>query len=200
MRTLFPTSVVVVGLAGFSLLAAPAAQASLFRTILAPEVTGASGSGVASLLIDELTNQMTLKVTFAGLSGNTTMAHIHGPTTAAGTGTAGVIVPSASTLPSFPTGVKAGSYEQVFDLLATSTYRAAYITTNGGTPEKARDAFVASLLNGKSYLNVHSETFGTGEIRGFFAQVPVPGPLPLLGTATALGWSRRLRRLQAGGR
>jgi hypothetical protein len=111
-----------------------------------------------------------------------------------------VIVPSASTLPSFPTGVKAGSYEQVFDLLATSTYRAAYITTNGGTPEKARDAFVASLLNGKSYLNVHSETFGTGEIRGFFAQVPVPGPLPLLGTATALGWSRRLRRLQAGGR
>lgn len=184
------------GLAGLTLLCASDARASLFRATLAPEVTGATGSGVASLLIDELTNQMTLKATFSGLSGNTTVAHIHGPTAAAGTGTAGVVIPSTASLPGFPAGVKAGSYEHMFDLLANTTYRAGYISANGGTAAGARDAFLASLLDGKFYLNVHSQTFGGGEIRGFFNQAPVPGPLPLLGAGAALGWSRRLRRRQ----
>lgn len=200
MRTLLPSFLVAGGLAGLSLLAIPAAQASFFRTTLGPEVSGATGSGVASLLIDELTNQMTLKIDFSGLSGNTSVAHIHGPTTVAGTGTASVLVPAGSTLPGFPAGVKAGSYEQVFDLLATSTYRPAFINNNGGTTTGARDAFVASLLDGKAYANVHSSTFPGGEIRGFFAQVPVPGPVPLLGAGAALGWSRRLRRRQAASR
>ena len=65
---------------------------------------------------------------------------------------------------------------------------------------RARDAFLAALLDGKAYLNVHSNTYPGGEIRGFFAQVPVPGPVPLLGAGAALGWSRRLRRRQAASR
>lgn len=199
MRTLLRSVLIAGGLAGVAALAAPQAQAILFRTTLGPEVSGATGSGVASLLIDELTDQMTLKASFSGLSGLTTVAHIHGPTTVAGTGTAGVIV-TAPTLPGFPTGVSSGSYEKDFDLLAASTYRAGFITSNGGTPSSARDAFIASLMDGKAYLNVHSNTFGSGEIRGFFAQVPAPGPLPLVGTGVALGWSRRLRRRQAAGR
>lgn len=188
------------GLAGLALFCPSDAQASFFRTTLGPEVSGATGSGAASLLIDELTNQMTLKIDFSGLSGNTTVAHIHGPTLVAGTGTAGVLVPSGQTLPGFPAGVKAGSYEQVFDLLAPTTYRSAFINNNGGTTTGARDAFVASLLDGKAYVNVHSDTFPGGEIRGFLTQVPVPGPLPLLGAGAALGWSRRLRRRQAASR
>jgi hypothetical protein len=98
------------------------------------------------------------------------------------------------TFPGFPAGVKSGSYEQTFDLLSTSTYRAGFITANGGTAAGARDAFLAALLDGKAYLNVHSQTFPGGEIRGFFAPSPVPGPLPLLGAGAALAWSRRLRQ------
>lgn len=199
MRSLIPSFLLAGGLAGLSLLAAPAAQASFFRTTLGPEVSGATGSGAASVMIDELTNQMTLKIDFSGLSGNTTVSHIHGPTTVAGSGTAGVMT-TTPTFPGFPAGVKAGSYQQVFDLLAATTYRSGFITANGGTPTGARDAFVASLLDGKAYLNVHSQTFPGGEIRGFFAQVPVPGPVPLLGAGAALGWSRRLRRRQAASR
>ena len=142
---------------------------------------------------------MTLKIDFSGLSGNTTVSHIHGPTTVAGSGTASVMT-TTPTFPGFPAGVKAGSYQQVFDLLATTTYRSGFITANGGTTTGARDAFVASLLDGKAYLNVHSNTNPGGEIRGFFAQVPVPGPVPLLGAGAALGWSRRLRRRQAASR
>lgn len=140
MRSLFPSFLLAGGLAGFSLLGAPAAQASSYSTTLGPEVSGATGSGVASLLIDELTNQMTLKIEFSGLSGNTSVAHIHGPTTVAGTGVAGVLVPAGNTLPGFPAGVKAGSYEGVFDLLAATTYRSAFINNNGGTTTGARDA------------------------------------------------------------
>jgi CHRD domain len=143
--------------------------------------------------IIEASNQMKVNIAFSGLSGITTVAHIHGPTATAGTGTAGVMTPTP-TFPGFPAGVSSGSYEQTFDLLSTSTYRSSFITASGGTTAGARDAFLAALLDGKAYLNVHSSTFTGGEIRGFFAPAQVPAPLPLLGAGAALGWSRRLRQ------
>jgi hypothetical protein len=193
MRQTLPLSFAALGLAGLSALAGAPAQALSYETILGPEVSGAMGTGSATVKIIEASNQMKVNIAFSGLSGNTTVAHIHGPTTVAGTGTAGVMTPTP-TFPGFPAGVKSGSYEQTFDLLSTSTYRAGFITANGGTAAGARDAFLAALLDGKAYLNVHSSTYPTGEIRGFFAPSPVPGPLPLLGAGAGLGWSRRLRQ------
>lgn len=186
------------GLAGFSLLIQAPAQALTYITTLAPEVAGATGTGSATMEINETINQMILTLSFSGLSGNTTVAHVHGPTTAAGTGTAGVMTATPS-FPGFPAGVTSGSYSQTFDLLASATYRAGFITASGGTATGARNAYLQALLDGKAYLNVHSTTFPGGEIRGFLAPAtPVPGPLPLLGACAALGWSRRLRRrLQA---
>lgn len=185
---------VVIGAAA---LAAAPAQAGLlqFTSTLGPEVSGATGSGTARITIDDVTNMMRVQVTFQGLSGNTTVAHIHAATTNPGTGTAGVVVPSGSTLPGFPAGVKSGSYDNFFDLGASSTYRNAFITNNGGTTTGARNALIGYIKSRQAYLNVHSGTFPGGEIRGFFQQ-QVPGPLPLLGAATALGWSRRLRQRQ----
>jgi hypothetical protein len=193
MRQTLPLSFAALGLAGLSALAGAPAQALSYETILGPEVSGAMGTGSATVKIIEASNQMKVNIAFSGLSGNTTVAHIHGPTTVAGTGTAGVMTPTP-TFPGFPAGVKSGSYEQTFDLLSTSTYRAGFITANGGTAAGARDAFLAALLDGKAYLNVHSSTYPTGEIRGFFAPSPVPGPLPLLGAGAGLAWSRRLRQ------
>ncbi|MFM7266081.1 MAG: CHRD domain-containing protein [Cyanobium sp.] len=193
MRNLLPSLLMAGAASGLSLLAAGDAHALVYRTTLGPEAAGATGSGTTSLLIDELTNSLRLKVDFSGLSGNTTVAHIHGPTAAPGTGTASVMVTTPS-LPSFPVGYPNGTYDYTFDLLSPSTYRAGFITANGGTTAGARDAFLASLLDGKAYLNVHSTTYPSGEIRGFYAQVPAPSPLPLLGAGAALCWSRRLRR------
>jgi hypothetical protein len=60
--------------------------------------------------------------------------------------------------------------------------------------------FVAALLNGETYLNIHTSNFPTGEIRGFLAPVPLPAALPLfatgLGALALLGW-RRKRKSQA---
>ena len=202
MKRTLTCSFAAFGLAGFSVLIQATAQALIYNTTLAPEAAGATGTGSATMEINETTNQMNLTVSFSGLSGNTTVAHVHGPTTAAGTGTAGVMTATPS-FPDFPTGVTSGSYSQTFDLLLASTYRASFITASGGTTTGARDAFLAALLDGKAYLNVHSSTFPGGEIRGFLAPAAspatgVPAPLPLLGACAALGWSRRLRRrLQA---
>jgi hypothetical protein len=68
-----------IALGTSALLAAPA-QALVFNAVLGPEAAGATGSGTASLTIDELTNLMAIQVDFQGLSGNTSVSHIHGPT------------------------------------------------------------------------------------------------------------------------
>jgi hypothetical protein len=177
-----------------ALATAPAHSMVLqFTSKLGPEVTGATGNGSAQITIDDVTNMMRLQVTFQGLSGFTTVSHIHAPTINPGTGTAGVIVPSGSTLPGFPTGVSSGSYDNLFDLGAITTYRTAFINSNGGTTTGARNALIGYIQSRQAYLNVHTTTFPGGEVRGFF-QEQVPAPLPVLGVGAAMAWSRRMRR------
>ena len=122
-----------------------------------------------------MAHTMRVVVDFAGLSGNVTVAHIHGPTTTAFTGTAGVATPTPS-FPDFPSGVTSGSYDRTFDMTLTSSYRAGFITANGGTTAGAETALFTAIADGKAYLNVHSNTFPGGEIRGFFVLAPAPVP------------------------
>jgi hypothetical protein len=114
---------------------------------------------------------MRVQATFSGLTGNTTASHIHAPTAAAGTGTAGVAT-TTPTFTGFPTGVKAGTYDHTFDMTLASSYNPAYITANGGSPATAFIAFKAAVAAGKSYLNIHSSFAAGGEIRGFLLPCP----------------------------
>jgi hypothetical protein len=158
-------------------IASPAgqAQASLlqFSTLLGPEAIGATGTGTALVTFDTLANTMRVQTTFSGLSGNTTVAHIHAPTAVPGTGTAGVATPTPS-FPSFPAGVTAGTYDNTFDMTLNSSYNGAFITANGGTAAGARNALLSALGSGRAYLNIHTSAFPGGEIRGFFTTVPEP--------------------------
>jgi len=107
------------------------------------------------------------------LTGITTASHIHAPTSVAGAGTAGV----ATTTPyfaSFPIGVTAGAYDNTLSLTAASSYNSSYVTANGGVAG-AESALLAAIAAGKAYLNVHSQAFPGGEIRGFLVPVdPTP--------------------------
>ena len=127
------------------------------------------GTGKAVLTISG--NSMTIETTFSGLLGTTTVSHIHAPTLVAGAGTAGVATQTPS-FTGFPTGVRAGSYTRTFDMTQTTSYNPAYITANGGTTTGAFTALKAALNEGKAYLNIHTNLYPTGEIRGFFSLCP----------------------------
>jgi hypothetical protein len=121
---------------------------------------------------------MRVEAQFSGLDGTVTAAHIHCCTVDPGLLNAGVatIVP---TFPGFPLGVSAGTYDMTFDLAQDASYNPSFLTANGGTASGAMNALLAGLDQGRAYLNIHTTSFGGGEIRGFPA-VPEPSSLALL--------------------
>lgn len=193
----FPTSLsrglVAATLAtALSFVSTPASAAVIrFVTTFGPEAALATGSGSARALFDTTMQTLALEATFSGLSGVTTVAHIHCCTAVAGTGTIGVAV-TPGTLPGFPVGVTSGTYARILDLTDPLTYTAGFRGTS--TPAEASARLLAGMLNGNAYFNIHSSTFGGGEIRGFL-QVPEPGVMAMLGVALA-GAALRRRRHQ----
>ena len=150
--------------------------------------TGSPGIGHATVVLDPVANTLQVNVTFSGLLAVTNAAHIHCclPSPFA----TGVNVGVATTVPAFPgfpLGVTAGAYSSPpLSLLDMGTYNPAFVTLEGGTIPLARNALVAGIEAGETYLNIHTAAplgFPSGEIRGFLAQVPEPASLVLLGSA-----------------
>jgi hypothetical protein len=150
------------------------------------------GTGLVTVDVDLMT--MRLETTFSGLTGTTTAAHIHCCTVDPGLLTAGVATQTPSFM-DFPLGVQAGSYDKTFDMTMASSYNAAFITANGGTPATAFNALISGFDSGRAYLNLHSSDTPGGEIRGFLTLVPEPATGGLLLTALAvIPLVRRSRR------
>jgi CHRD domain/PEP-CTERM motif len=145
------------------------------------------GTGFAEVDFNTTTNMMHVHVTFSGLTSGTTASHIHSATTIPGAGNAGV----ATTTPyfaGFPIGVTSGIYDNTFDMTLASSYNPAFVTANGGTPASAEAALLAGMQAEESYLNIHTQNFGGGEIRGFLIPILVPEPSTMaLATLGGLG-------------
>lgn len=146
--------------------------------------TGSAGTGQAIVTIDTTANTLRIQANFSGLGANVSDAHIH--CCIAPPGNVGVAVPGVGALPGFPLGVTSGTYLNTFDTEATTTYRPAFLTANGGTGAGAEAALAAGLAAGQAYFNIHTTQFGSGEIRGFLQRVPEPASLLLLGLGALL--------------
>jgi hypothetical protein len=157
------------------------------------EVTpnNSQGTGQAWVDYDNVAHTMRVQAVFSGLTGTTTAAHIHAPTDIPFTGGASVATESPS-FSGFPLGVSSGTMDRTFDLTQASSWHPTYMSQNGNTPAGAETAFFSAMDSGRAYFNIHSTSFGAGEIRGFMI-VPEPGALTLLGAAGVVALIRRRR-------
>ena len=169
IRVIF--AAIMVAAAFFSLESA-FAEPVTFTAKLSSDAQGqqnaSSGTGSATVVIDQTTHTLQISVTFAGLQSPTTAAHIHCLCTeppGAQTTSAATQVP---TFPGFPLGVTGGTYSSTFDTSVAGTYSPRFLAATGGTAASSEAALFAGMLAGQTYLNIH--TVGTerlGEIRGF---------------------------------
>jgi len=183
--------------AGLALLAPARSQAQTFIADLSGAIesppNASPATGHAKVTINNVTNLMTVDVTFSGLQGTTTASHIHAPTAAPFSGNAGVAT-TTPTFAGFPLGVSSGTYSNVLDMTLASSYNPAFVTANGGTTASAETALFGAIRSGQSYLNVHTTSFPAGEVRGFLTAAPEPGTLNLLGGLGVCGALFLLRR------
>jgi len=153
--------------------------------------TGSLGIGSGTVIIDTTLHTMAIDMSFSGLTGTVTAAHIHCCTAVPFTGTAGVATVTP-TFTGFPSGVTSGSYNRTFDMTLAASYNPAFITARGGTVAQAEADLFAGMAAGTTYFNIHTTTAPGGEIRGFL--IPEPGTFMLTGAGALVGLAFARRR------
>ena len=186
MKQFYPTIAVsrftkVLLLSSFFLFAFYVPNAQVYYASLSgPNESPVNNSpGIGKAVITISGNFMRVQATFSGLvpltttgqPSGTTASHIHAATPVALTGTAGVAT-TTPTFAGFPLGVRSGTYDNNLDMTLASSYNPTYVTANGGNPTAAFAALKAAISAGKSYLNIHTNAFPGGEIRGFLVPCP----------------------------
>jgi hypothetical protein len=137
-----------------------------------------NGTGTATLILDDVTGQAVLTLSFSGLTSAVGAAHFHAPAdTHANAGVVnGLNFAPAFTLTAGGTAGSLSNYVVPFTLTAQQ---------------------IAGLKNGLWYINVHTTNFPGGEIRGQLYAVPEPGTLLLLGAGLlSVAGALRKRRSQ----
>lgn len=150
------------------------------------------GIGLAIVTFDTAAHTMRVQIIFDSLAGTTTAAHIH--CCAAAPDNVGVATETPS-FSGFPQGVTSGSFDSTFDMTLALSYRPGFLADaiNLGNIAMAEATLANGLAAGTAYLNIHSTSWGGGEIRGFLQPVPEPATYALVGAALLALVVRRRR-------
>lgn len=126
--------------------------------------TGSPGTGFATMTLDTDTNLFSWDISWSDLVGNETVMHFHGPAT-----------------PDQNAGVQVN-----FGAISGTTSPSIGSTT-------ISDAQETDLLAGLWYINIHTDQFPGGEIRGQVNVVPIPAAVWLFGSGLIglIGFARR---------
>ncbi len=179
-----------VAVAGLS-HASPITFAGVLSGANESPATGSPGTGSATVSYDPVTHLLAVNVLFSGLEAGTTASHIH---CCALPGTNAGVATTVPTFLGFPLGVTSGTYMNTLDLTQASSFNPAFVTASGGTVADAEAALALGLEDGMAYLNIHTTSFPSGEIRAFLEPVPEPAPAILVATTLAALLLLRLRR------
>ncbi len=120
-----------------------------------PATTTASGSASFTAVGD---TAISYTITVNGLTG-VTMGHIHTGAAGANGGVLVWLLPPNGTAPQAASGTVNGT-------LSTGTITAAWIRGLSGAPAISLDSLKRLMRTGNAYVNLHTSTFGGGELRG----------------------------------
>jgi uncharacterized protein (DUF1800 family) len=156
---------------------------TVFIAHLRPALAGASGTGTAILKVAADEASATLAFSFSNLSGPVTAMHVHGPANP---------------------GQSAGPLYDPDEAQPRSD--GTYLWTFVPVGINSVADIVAAIKAGRTYFNIHTAQFPSGEITGFFnlaggsQSVPLPTPPPPLpgGTPTAEDAARFLNQCTGG--
>lgn len=148
--------------------------------------TNSPGTGKGMITYDESTNVLSYQLEWDDLVGEVTQLHIHGPADSDNSSSDHLLdIYNGTDVPGFPSATKGSWRDTVIinPLTLPGCGRAAcdcrcaeeavdnVLLTQGGRPI----GILQALKSGLAYVNVHTNVFGTGEIRGNLG-LPVPEP------------------------
>jgi hypothetical protein len=124
--------------------------ALMLSDFVKPNPVPTAGAGVAFFFLTG--SRINYTVTWSALSGPAVEAHLHG---------ASDTTDVAGTLVDLPVGMQTSSFG-----VLNGSFGAADIRSQGGRPAISLDSLVKLLAPGKVYMDLHTQAFPAGEIRG----------------------------------
>lgn len=164
-----------------------------------PESDGSTNStadGIGHIEYDTVTGNVSYDISWNNLQGFLTKIHVHGPATPSQSNPVHLIEVIEFVFPdtdpagtvTLPSSAPLGTYT---GNRTTGSFSNSHLLDPHGGFTSAE--IVDIMLSGNAYVNVHSETFGMGEIRGNLPAIPEPASAAMLGLG-ALALIRRRRK------